>query len=105
MIQRLIALALLAMLCSVVSGQQTSNIVGLVQDPMGAGVVGAAVTLTETQTNARRTATTNSIGEYNASSLPPGTYRLEVEKAGFQKLTREGVVLTTASTLNVDLKL
>jgi Carboxypeptidase regulatory-like domain len=105
MIQRLISLALLAAFCTILLAQQTSNIVGLVQDPSGAGVADATVTLTETQTNARRIARTNSIGEYNASSLPPGTYRIEVEKAGFQKLTREGIVLTTASTLNVDLKL
>ena len=105
MIQRFISLALLAAFCAVLPAQQTSNIVGLVQDPTGAGVAGATVALTETQANARRIATTNSVGEYNASSLAPGTYRIEVEKAGFQKLTREGVVLTTASTLNVDLKL
>jgi hypothetical protein len=105
MIQRLISLAQLAMLCSALFGQQTSNIVGLVQDPSGAGVAGATVTLTETQTNAKRVTATNSVGEYNASSVPPGTYRIEAEKPGFQKLTREGVVLTTASTLNVDLPL
>jgi len=39
MIQRLIPLARLAMLCSVLFGQQTSNIVGLVQDPSGAAGV------------------------------------------------------------------
>jgi len=88
MIQRLISLALLAAFCAILLAQQNSNIVGLVQDPSGAGVADATVTLTETQTNARRIARTNSIGEYNASSLPPGTYRIEVEKAGFQKLTR-----------------
>lgn len=105
MIKRPIALAPLAMLCSVLFGQQTSNLVGLVQDPSGAAIAGATVTLTEIQTNAKRITTTNSVGEYNASSVPPGSYRIEVEKAGFQKLTREGVILTTASTLNVDLTL
>ena len=105
MIHRLIPLAPLAMLCGVLFGQQTSSIVGQVQDPSGAAIAGATVTLTETQTNAKRITTTNSVGEYNASSVPPGSYRIEVEKAGFQKLTREGVILTTASTLNVDLTL
>jgi len=105
MIRRLIFLALLPILCSVILAQQTSNIVGLVQDPSGASVAEATVTLTETQTNAKRVVTTNSVGEYNASSVPPGTYRIEAEKAGFQKLTREGILLTTASTLNVDLTL
>src|SRR5438067_469669 len=80
MIQRLIPVALLAMLCSVLFGQQTSNIVGLVQDPSGAAIAGATVTLTETQTNAKRITTANSVGEYNASSVPPGSYRIEVEK-------------------------
>src|SRR6476620_4686215 len=79
MIQRLTSLALLAAFCTVLLAQQTSNIVGLVQDPTGAGVASATVTLTETQTNAKRITTTNSVGEYNASSVPPGAYRIEVE--------------------------
>jgi hypothetical protein len=85
--------------------QQTSNIAGLVRDASGAAVAAATVTLTETSTSARRVVTTNALGEYNARSLPVGTYRIEAEKAGFQKLSRDGVVLTTASTLSVDLVL
>ena len=43
----------------------------------------ARVTLTNTDTNARRVVNTNGVGEYNASSLPIGTYLIEVEEAGF----------------------
>jgi Carboxypeptidase regulatory-like domain len=34
---------------------------------------------------------TNSTGEYTLANLPPGTYRIEVEKSGFKKLIRPDV--------------
>lgn len=104
--ERLLILALLVLLCGAeLLAQQTSNIVGLVQDATGAVVPDATVTLTETSTNAKRVVTSSVLGAYNASSLPIGTYLIEVEKQGFQKLSRADVTLTTASTLTVDLTL
>lgn len=87
------------------SAQQTANIVGLVQDATGAAIPDATVTLTNTSTDARRVVNSNGEGEYDASSLTIGTYKIEVVKEGFQTLDRSGVVLTTASTLTVNLTL
>lgn len=98
--------AFLLLLASTVAfAQQTANIVGTVKDTTGAAIPGATVTLTNLATATKRTVATNSQGEYNASSLPVGQYRISAEMAGFQKLNRTGVTLTTASTLNVDLVL
>lgn len=87
------------------SAQQTANIVGLVQDATGAAIPDATVTLTNTSTDSKRVVKTNGEGEYDASSLAIGTYKVEVVKEGFQTLDRSGVVLTTASTLTVNLTL
>lgn len=85
--------------------QETSSIVGTVSDTSGALIPEATVTAVNLATQFRRTVSTNERGEYVASALPTGKYILTAEKAGFQKLERSGVTLTTASTLNVDLKL
>jgi protocatechuate 3,4-dioxygenase beta subunit len=54
---------------------------GTVTDPNGAVVAGAEVRLVNTGTSETRTAESGEEGQYAISSLPPGTYRLEVSKA------------------------
>jgi Carboxypeptidase regulatory-like domain/TonB dependent receptor len=58
---------------------------GTVYDSNQAAIPGATITLTSTATGESRTATSGSVGEYTISSLPPGPYQLEIEKAGFNK--------------------
>ena len=59
----------------------TGIVVGTVTDPSGAAVPGATVTLTDTATNAARTAITNEAGRYNFSNVLPGNYNLTISKA------------------------
>lgn len=94
---------LLLLAVAELAAQQTANIVGLVQDTTGAVIPNATITLTNTATGTKRAVSTNAQGEYGASSLAIGTYKIEAAKQGFQTLQRDGVVLTTASTLTVDL--
>ena len=87
-------------------GQALSGtIVGTVTDQTGAAVPQAKVTLINVGTKFSRTVDANQVGEYVASSFPPGPVRIEVEHPGFQKLVREGAQLTAADTLTVDLRL
>ena len=44
-------------------------------------------------------------GHYAFSLLPPGTYRVEAEKAGFSAATAEGVVAQITQTTSLDLPL
>ena len=101
----LFLILILAGLASAAVAQQTGNIVGQVKDESGAAIPSATITLTNVATASKRTVQSNDQGEYNASSLEPGAYTIDVDKAGFQKLSRSGVTLTTASTLNVDLEM
>ncbi|MCI0391271.1 MAG: TonB-dependent receptor [Acidobacteria bacterium] len=50
--------------------------------------------------------TTNTDGDWEARFLSPGIYRLVFEKQGFKKLTRDGIVVTTAEmgTVNVQME-
>lgn len=65
----------------------TSTVNGAVTDPQGNAVAGATVTLSDEEKSFTRTQTTNDSGAYSFSSVPPGTYRLEVEAQGFKKAT------------------
>jgi hypothetical protein len=87
-------------------GQALSGtVVGTVTDQSGAAIPGATVILTNEGTGFTRTVETNQSGQYVATSFPPGKIRLEVQQSGFQKLIREGVQLTAADTVTVNLQL
>ncbi len=83
----------------------TSSIVGTVTDSSGASVPNATVTLMEENTSTTRTTSSNESGNYTFLDLPPGTYRVTVEQAGFKKSSRTGVGLLVNTTLRVDLSL
>ena len=83
----------------------TSQIKGTVEDPTGAAVAGAEVKVTQTDTGAVRTATTETDGSYLLTSLPVGPYRLEVTKVGFSKYVQSGIVLQIASNPTIEVAL
>src|SRR5437763_16906360 len=72
------------------SGQTFGEITGVVADSTGGVVVGAIVTLTNTQTNATRTSSTNSTGNYSFPALLPGVYNVKAEMQGVQSGVRHG---------------
>lgn len=87
-------------------GQAVSGtIVGTVTDTSGAVVPGAKVTITEVGQSASRTAVTNGSGVYSFPELPPGTYRVTVEKQGFTTGIRNSVPLEVNSSVRVDMTL
>jgi hypothetical protein len=60
------------------------NLTGTVTDTNGAVIQGAAITLTETQTGSAYNGKSGPEGLFNFPQLPPGTYALEVNAAGFE---------------------
>src|SRR5689334_5745218 len=59
-------------------------VVGTVSDPSGAVIQRAEVQLSNTETNATQTQTTNDIGAYAFPNVAPGKYKVTVKMAGFR---------------------
>lgn len=82
-----------------------SGIQGTVTDSQQALVPEATVRITNTTTGVSREAATSADGVYRVLSLGPGTYRVEVEKAGFVKTQRDAVPLGISETIRLDFTL
>jgi hypothetical protein len=75
-------------------GQSTgASLVGVIHDPSGQTLSSVTVTATNTATNARTEEKSNEKGEYELLDLPPGTYTLRVEDAGFEGYVQTGIRL------------
>ncbi len=67
------------------------SIAGLVQDPSGAVVPGAQVTLLNTDQGITLNTTTNSAGEYTFSPVRIGHYSVSATAPGFSKTTQQNL--------------
>ncbi|MFP5236207.1 MAG: carboxypeptidase regulatory-like domain-containing protein [Acidobacteriota bacterium] len=81
----------------------TGAISGSVADATGAVVPGATVTIVNVATNAKITLTTDAQGRYNATLLPPGTYKVSATAPGLQSTTSQ-ITALTGTTVPGDLK-
>ncbi|MFZ0139161.1 MAG: carboxypeptidase-like regulatory domain-containing protein, partial [Candidatus Sulfotelmatobacter sp.] len=100
------AVVVFFLFASLVSGQSptTGQITGVARDSSGAVVPDAKITLTSAAGVQRETAS-DGAGHYAFSLVPPGAYRVEAEKAGFGKVTAEGVVVRITETTFLDVRL
>jgi hypothetical protein len=89
--------------CSAQSNLAT--IQGHVTDPSGTTISGATVTITNVATNGARTSTTNDQGDYTIPYLVPGTYKVSVTSAGFQRLVANDVALAGTEIRRFDVQL
>jgi len=91
----------------VVSGwaQSTGSIQGVINDTEDRPIPGVAVTISsKVLTGGPRTAYTNEQGAFQFSSVPVGTYSVDVTVAGFEKVHRE-IEVRASETANVNLNL
>ena len=90
----------------VLRAQSTNaSLTGRVTDPAKSVIVEAKIAAILTSTNFRYETTTNSSGDYYLTNLPPGTYQIEIEKAGFKKLIKPGVSLHVQDALEVNFEM
>ncbi len=84
----------------------SANLSGIVQDPNGATVPAAKVTLSNASVNFNREITTGDNGLYTFALIPPGNYQLRIEKAGFNTFLQSNILLAVGqtSTLNAQLQ-
>src|SRR5262252_1952159 len=81
-----------------------STVRGSVRDQAQAVIPGAAVTLTNTNTNVARSTLSNDAGIYSFPGVIPGPYRLTGEHPGMQKF--EGTLtVQTSSDVSVEITL
>ena len=95
---------LLVGLPSLAFGQE-ATIVGTVTDPSGAAVPNAKVTITNAETGASRTITSNESGQYVVPNLNIGHYDVRAEAGGFKAALRSGIVLNVGDRTRVDFQM
>jgi hypothetical protein len=102
-----LSVCLLLLVSSVVVQAQntTATLTGTLTDQSGAVVPGVNVTAISITQNFQRSAMTNEEGTYVIPALPPGEYRVKVEREGF--LTRElrNVILNVNAYTRVNISL
>ena len=102
----------LAAICLLLGGssnleaqQATALLTGTVKDATGAVVVGAKITLKNSETNVSRNTNSDKDGDYLFTLVPIGTYELTVEQAGFDRYLRKGITLQINQNAHLDVAL
>jgi hypothetical protein len=83
-------------------GETTSAIIGQVSDASGAAVPGATVTVTNSDTALKRSASSDESGRFNFPQLKPGTYTVRVEAQGFDPQQNDAVSSSLGQRQTVD---
>jgi len=105
---RLLILVVLVIACCAgeVHAQSTNaSLTGYVTDPTKAIVVGAKIIVINVATSIRYEAITNGVGSYDVTNLPPGPYRIEVEKPGFKTVVKSDVILHVQDTAAINFEM
>src|SRR6202795_7216 len=105
MLKRLLALALVAFPCTVRGQFADAALTGRTTDPTKALITDAKVTVINSGTGVLYQGLTNEAGTYYVSNLPPGRYRIKVEKLGFKAVIQSGIVLHVQDALEVNFEM
>ncbi|MEO6817901.1 MAG: carboxypeptidase regulatory-like domain-containing protein [Edaphobacter sp.] len=84
---------------------ESASVLGYVRDTTSAAIPNSKVTLTNVATGIQQTATTDSDGRYEFSSVQIGSYKVLAEAQGFQQTQTQAFTVTTNARQRVDLAL
>ena len=98
-------LVLLLAAVPAVPQSSTGEITGQVTDDSGAGISDTRVTVRNTGTGESRDFRTDATGNYLVTQLIPGTYEVAVEKDGFRRFVRGGIILQVGQRARIDARL
>src|SRR5581483_3996366 len=94
---------LVATTASMVFGQGfQGGVRGSIKDAGGV-IPGVEVSLTNEQTNFKRSTVTNERGEYNFPNVDPATYKVTATLQGYKTIDRGGIRVGTQQFLTLDL--
>src|SRR5260221_892454 len=80
----------------------TATLTGRVTDPSGGVIPGVKVEATNVETNVTFPSETNAEGLYNIPNLPPGTYRVILQKFAFQTIVKPDVELRVQDVISLN---
>ena len=83
----------------------SGDIKGTIRDSSGAIMQNVAVAVVDAGRGVRRTATSDSAGQYRLTGLTPATYDIIVAMPGFESQVQKNVVLNLGETLAVDFRM
>ena len=81
------------------------SVVGLVEDPSGAAIVQATITLTNKATGQVYEAKADESGRFLVGNMMPGDYDLKVGATGFKTQTRTDIRVSAAALTRADFKM
>src|SRR3989442_4907103 len=82
-----------------------ASLTGRITDSSKAVVADAKVIVINTGTRIRYETITNQTGSYYVTNLPPGTYRIEVEKLGFKVVIKADLMLHVQDSVEVNFEM
>lgn len=83
----------------------SGSLSGTITDPSGALVPKGTVTALESTRGVKLVVSVDANGQYRFGNLPPGTYDVTAQIAGFASLVQKGVVITVGQAANLDFHL
>ncbi len=101
----LIVLLSLLTATQVVAQGGDGSLRGTVKDSQGGALPGVTITATSPVLLGPSVAVTDSSGNYRLVNLPPGTFTVTAQLAGFAVSKREGILLRAGSNFQVDLSM
>jgi hypothetical protein len=100
-----VVLAGMVLAAGISYAQGEASIWGVVTDSSGASVPAATVKVENVETGAVRNLVSDADGRYDAALLAVGSYKVTVEKTGFQSQTKTGIALVVGQRSEVDIAL
>ncbi len=102
---KVFGLCIVAEACAFAQLATTTSLVGTITDPSGNVISGVKITAVETGTQDTYNGITNGQGYYSLDFVRVGTYNVTAESAGFQRVTKTGIIVEINRTVRTDVVL
>src|ERR1700724_941968 len=95
---------LILLFCPALLPAQSTDamITGFITDQSKGAMVDVRIDVINLDTNIHHPSTTNNDGSYTTTNLPPGNYKIEVEKQGFKSIVKPDIVLHVQDAIAIN---